>query len=75
MDVINKEPNNNSERKKDEIVIDYSNYNILEIIASHDIFCKTEKFKNKLNLIEQAENIIDEKLDIIYYLKNMLMFE
>ena len=81
MDVINKEPNkrsknnNNSERKKDEIVIDYSNYNILEIIASHDIFCKTEKFKNKLNLIEQAENTIDEKLDIIYYLKNMLMFE
>jgi hypothetical protein len=81
MDVINKEPNkrsknnNNSERKKDEIVIDYSNYNILEIIASYDIFCKTEKFKNKLNLIEQAENIIDEKLDIIYYLKNMLMFE
>ena len=81
MDVINKEPNkrsknnNNSERKKDEIVIDYSNYNILEIIASHDIFCKTEKFKNKLNLIEQAENIIDEKLDIIYYLRNMLMFE
>ena len=81
MDVINKEPNkrsknnNNSERKKDEIVIDYSNYNILEIIASYDIFCKTEKFKNKLNLIEQAENIIDEKLDIIYYLRNMLMFE
>ena len=80
-DVINKEHNkrsknnNNSERKKDEIVIDYSNYNILEIIASYDIFCKTEKFKNKLNLIEQAENIIDEKLDIIYYLRNMLMFE
>jgi len=81
IDVINKEHNkrsknnNNSERKKDEIVIDYSNYNILEIIASYDIFCKTEKFKNKLNLIEQAENIIDEKLDIIYYLRNMLMFE
>ena len=80
-DVINKESNKrsknnkNSENKKEKIVIDYSNYNFLEIIASLDIFCKTEKFKNKLNLIEQAENIIDEKLDIIYYLRNMLKFE
>ena len=80
-ETINKKSNKqlknniNNEIKKDDIIIDYSNYNLFEIIASLDIFCKTEKFKNKLNLIEQAENIIDEKLDIIYYVRNMIKFE
>ena len=67
--------NKKSERKKDNGMIDYSNYNLFEIIASSKIFCKTEKFKNKLNLYEQAETIIEEKLDVIYYIRNMILFE
>ena len=65
----------NNEDKKNDVLIDYSNYNLFEIIASFDIFCKTEKFKKKLYLYEQAENIINEKLDVIYYIRNMILFE
>ena len=78
---INKESDNNSinnknnEKKKDDIVIDYSDYNLFEMIASLKICCKSEKFKKKLKLFEQAENIIDEKLDVIYYIRNMILFE
>ena len=67
--------NINNEGKKDKVKISYSNYNLFEIIASFDICCKTEKFKNKLNLFEQSENIIEEKLDVIYYIRNMIMFD
>ena len=65
----------NNENKKNDVLIDYSNYNLFEIIASFDIFCKTKKFKKKLYLYEQAENIINEKLDVIYYIRNMILFE
>ena len=65
----------NKENEKDDVLIDYSNYNLFEIIGSFKIFCKTEKFKKKLYLYEQAENIIDEKLDVIYYIRNMILFE
>ena len=67
--------NKNNEKKESEIVIDYSDYNLFEIIASLKICCKSEKFKKKLKLFEQAENIIDEKLDVIYYIRNMILFE
>ena len=83
MEDISNEPSKKSiksikkenKNKKDGVLISYSNYNLFEIIASSDIFCKTEKFKNKLYLIEQAENIIEAKLDIIYYIRNMILFE
>ena len=38
-------------------------------------YCKTKKFENKVNLMGQARNIIDGKLDIVYYIRNMILFE
>ena len=37
--------------------------------------CKTKKFKSKINLIKKANNIIDDKLDIVFYIRNMILFE
>ena len=56
--------------------IDYSSYNVLEMIGSSKIFCcRTKKLKNKINLIEQANNMINEKLDIVFYIRNMILFQ
>ena len=80
-DNINKESNTpsinnmNNEIKKDDVIINYSNYLLFEIIASCKLCCKTEKFKKKLDLYEKAESIIDDKLDVIYYIRNMILFE
>ena len=45
------------------------------MIGSLKIFfcCRTEKFNNKINLIEQANNTINDKLDIVFYIRNMLL--
>ena len=57
-------------------LIDYSSYNIFEIIGSLKIFfSKSKKFKKKLNLIEQANNLINDKLDVKFYIRNMILFE
>ena len=57
-------------------LINYTNYNIFEMIGSFKIcFCKTKKFENKVNLIKQSRNMIDDKLDIVLYIKNMILFE
>ena len=37
--------------------------------------CKTKKFENKTNLIKQSNDLIDDKLDIIFYIKNMFLFQ
>ena len=67
---------NIKEKIKEKDLIDYSSYNILEMIGSLKLcFCKTKKFKNKINLINQANNIIDDKLDIVFYIRNMILFE
>ena len=38
-------------------------------------YCKTKKFENKVYLMRQARNIIDDKFDIVYYIRNMILFE
>ena len=69
-----KDDNNNNDN--DDDLINYSNYNIFEMIGSFKIcFCKTKKFENKVNLIKQARNIVDDKLDIVLYIRNMILFE
>ena len=37
--------------------------------------CKTKKFDNKTNLIKQSNDLIDDKLDIIFYIRNMFLFQ
>ena len=74
---------NNTESKvkvekkvKEQDLIDYSSYNILEMMTSFNIcFCQKKKFKNKINLIKQANTLIDEKLDVVFYIRNMFLFE
>ena len=70
------EVNNDESKKKEEDLINYSKYNIFEMFASFKIcFCKTNKFESKVSLIKQARNIIDDKLDIVLYIRNMILFE
>ena len=46
------------------------------MIGSFDLFkCKTKKCQDKIYLIKQANKIIDEKLDIVYYIRNMILYE
>ena len=57
-------------------LIDYSSYNIFEMIGNLKIFfCKSKKFKKKMNLIEQANNLINDKLDVKFYIRNMILFD
>ena len=66
----------NKENNDEENSIDYSNYNLFEMLMSFDFcYCKTKKFEDKVNLMGQARNIIDGKLDIVYYIRNMILFE
>jgi len=61
--------------KKGEL-INYNSYNIFEMIWSFTSkCCKTKKFENKTNLIKQSNDLIDDKLDIIFYIKNMFLFQ
>ena len=55
--------------------INYS-YNIFEIIIS-SVFgcCMTRKLRLKKNLYIQANNILYNKLDIILYIRNMLLLD
>ena len=76
--VIIKEKTNKEikEDDNDDDLINYTNYNIFEMLGSFKIcFCKTKKFENKVNLIKQSRNMIDDKLDIVLYIKNMILFE
>ena len=67
---------NNIENNNGDDLINYSNYNILEMIGSFKLFyCKTKKFESKIKLIKQANSIINNKLDIVFYIRNMILFE
>ena len=66
---------NNQTEINEEKLINYSSYNIFEMFGSFKICCKTKKFENKISLIKQAKKIIDDKLDIVFYIRNMILFE
>ena len=60
------------ERKKKEKI--YYSFNIFEILITQIFKCcmsKTMKIKNKAN--EKANEIIFNKLDVIYYVRNMIL--
>ena len=72
---INSKNTNDSDNKEGDL-INYDTYNIFEMIWSFTSkCCKTKKFENKTNLIEQSNDLIDDKLDIIFYIRNMFKFE
>jgi len=64
------------EKEKQKNIINYNSYNLFEIIWSFKLFfCKTSNFNKKVDLIKQSKNIIDDKLDIVFYIRNMILFE
>jgi hypothetical protein len=64
------------ENEKKGELINYNSYNIFEMIWSFTSkCCKTKKFENKTNLIKQSNDLIDDKLDIIFYIRNMFLFQ
>jgi len=68
--------NTNDNNNKEGDLINYDTYNIFEMIWSFSSkCCKTKKFANKINLIEQSNDLIDDKLDIVFYIRNMFLFE
>ena len=76
--------NNNYDRNKTEITklnnlqensINYS-FNVFEIIFSSFCFCFLPKNLGlKINLNEKANKILYKKLDIILYVRNMILFD
>ena len=72
IDLSNFKKNTNKKQKS----IDYESYNLFEIIGSYTLFfCKSKNFESKVNLFKEAKNIIDDRLDIIFYIRNMFKFE
>ena len=70
------EPMNDKEKNKNNKFIDFSTYNILEMLLSFKFcICKSKKLKLKVDLIRQARKAIKDKLDIVYYIRNMFIFE
>ena len=69
-------PKPNGFKTADKKLINFSSYHIYEMIGSFDLFkCKSKKYQGKINLIKQANKIIDEKLDIVYYIRKMILYE
>ena len=67
---------NEKKEKKSKNLINFNSYHAYEMIGSKFPSCfKTKKFKSKESLINQSHNIIDNKLDIFLYIRNMLLFD
>ena len=68
--------NTKGKKNKKNKFIDFSTYNILEMLLSFKFcICKTKKLKLKVDLIRQARKVIKDKLDIVYYIRNMIKLE
>ena len=68
--------NTKGKKNKKNKFIDFSTYNILEMLLSFKFcICKTKKLKLKVDLIRQARKAIKDKLDIVYYIRNMIKLE
>ena len=37
--------------------------------------CKNKKLENKIKLIDKAKIMINDKLDVVFYIRNMILFE
>jgi hypothetical protein len=70
------ETNSENKENKDKILINYNSYNAYEMIGAKFPSCfKTKRFKSKESLINQSHKILDNKLDIFLYIRNMLLFD
>lgn len=64
--------NQNKERK----LITYNSYSMYEMIKELlPPCCKTKSFEYKESLIRESRLILDSKLDIFLYIRNMLLFD
>jgi len=67
---------NEKKEKKSKNLINFNSYHAYEMIGAKFPSCfKTKKFKSKESLINQSHNILDKKLDIFLYLRNMFLFD
>ena len=67
---------NNKDKNKKEKLINYSSFNLFDMIKSYKLCCcKTKEFESKVNLFKQAHKIIDDKLDIVLYIRNTILLE
>ena len=67
-----------SSEKKGDKLINYYSYNLNEMIGKSICYCyfKNKKsFKSKMNLIKQSNNALDNKLDVVLYIRNMILFD
>ena len=63
-------------KNKKQKSIDYESYNLFEVICSYKLFfCKSKNFESKVKLFNEAKNLFDDRLDIIFYIRNMFKFE
>jgi hypothetical protein len=70
------ETNSENKENKDKNLINYNSYNAYEMIGAKFPSCfKTKRFKSKESLINQSHKILDNKLDIFLYIRNMLLFD
>ena len=70
------EYNNEEKENKEKNLINFKSYHIYEMIgAKFPSCCKTKKFRGKESLIDQSYQILDNKLDIFLYIRNMLLFD
>ena len=67
-----------SSEKKGDKLINYYSYTLNEMIGKSICYCcyKNKKnFKSKMNLIKQSNNALDDKLDVVLYIRNMILFD
>jgi hypothetical protein len=56
--------------------IKYNSYTLYEMILELlPSYCKTKNFKYKEKLIRESHSILDSKLDVFLYIRNMLLFD
>ena len=73
---VDKNEKKDNKDKKSKNLIKYNSYNVYEMIGAKFPSCfKTKMFKSKESLINQSHKILDNKLDIFLYIRNMLLFD
>jgi len=73
---VEKKGKKENKNKKSKNLIKLNSYYAYEMIGAKFPSCfKTKKFKSKEILINQSNKILENKLDILLYIRNMLLFD
>jgi hypothetical protein len=65
-----------SEPKKKKVIRAYNSFNVFEIIITEFLpCCRSQEMIVKSESLEMANNIIFKKMDIITYVRNMILFD